>query len=380
MKTIKKAKSQSNGRFVPQFLTMVGVAFAITVVTLFLYQRAAVSQQAAPYALPVSVAFIDRQDNYSVREYYTGRVEALQTVDLSFEQPGKVNTIVVDEGSAVKKGDLIATLDTDILQANRSQTLASQKRIEAQLKLAELTEKRQKSLFDQGHSTEQSYDEARLNTETVKAQLAEATAVLRAIDVSLEKSSLYAPFDGMVGQRYLDVGSVGVAGMPIVNLLETSVQQARISVPVSRARTLKTSATQTIIYNDQTLTARVRTVRPDVNVLTRTQDVLFEIQAIEPIPFGELVELRLDDVRAETGYWVPVEALVEGTKGLWNIFVVEAESGTPTVVRRSVAIAHTETHRVYVSADLGGRAQIVASGTHRIVPGQPISVVTKEER
>ncbi len=357
----------------------VGVAGFIALATIGLHMRAASNDAPAPRLLPVEVKTIKLQPNYMVQEFYTGRVEARQMVNLAFEQPGKVAEIAVDEGDFVQSGALIAKLDTALLEASRDQTAASIRRIEAQVELALITEKRQKTLFDQGHSTEQRYDEARLNREALQAQIAEIKAALRTIEINIEKSSLYAPFNAQVGVRNADTGSVLNAGMAVVTLLETTVQQARVSLPSDRIVALRAEKNLSVSFRDEPFAAEIAAVRADINNTTRTQDVLLNIKPDEPIPFGELVELSLPETRVQSGYWVPVEALVEGKKGLWNIFAVEDDAKGSRIARRSVEVIYAETSRVFVTANLTETAKLVGSGTHRVVPGQYIEQLDSGE-
>lgn len=360
---------------VAAFISIAGV---IALGTFALYMRAAVSQDAPSRPLAVAVETVDRQTQYQVADYFTGRVEPRQMVDLSFEQPGKILAVLVEEGDRVQKNAIVAKLDTELLEASKAQTSAIMQRVKSQLDLAQLTESRQKKLWEQGHSTEQRYDEARLNTTALQAQLAEAEAAFRSIEINLEKSVLRAPFNATVGRRMADVGGVRDAGMVIVTLLENDVQQARISLPSARVATIKPGQAASMLYNGQPVNAEVAAIRADLNQLTRTQDVIFNIRPAAPIPFGELIDLTLTDTRLGEGYWVPTTALVEGMKGLWSIFVVENQNGVQRIARRSAEVIHAETSRVYITASLGETGLLVASGTHRVVPGQIVTTLETE--
>lgn len=360
-------------------LSILGVIGFVLLGTFGLHMRSATGQVADVRLLPVAIQEITQTNAYQVREFYTGRIEAKQRVDLGFESAGKLAEIYVDEGDFIKKDAVIARLDTDLFEASKDQTAASVARISAQVELAKLTAQRQKDLFEQGHSSEQRYDDARLNLQTLEAQLLEAKAVLKTITINIEKSTLRAPFDAQVSVRSADVGSVRDAGMTIVTLLQATEQRARVSLPTTRIAALRQQSELYLTFQDQKVTARVASIRADVNQTTRTQDVLLDINTDEVMPFGELVELSLPETRPHVGYWVPVEALVEGKKGLWNVFVVQSDATGDLVSRRAVEVIHAETSRVYVTADLGNAAMLVGSGTHRVVPGQYISPVNRED-
>lgn len=358
---------------------LLGIGGFIVLSTMGLHLRAASGDVPPMRLLPVAVDTIDRQDSYQVNEFYAGRIEAKQTVNLSFEQPGKVEEIFVEEGDFVKTGDVIAKLDTALLLASRNQTRGTVARISSQLELAKLTEARQKELFDQGHSSEQQYDEARLNRQSLEAQLTETRAALQSIRINIEKSSLLAPFDGQIGARSVDTGGVLNAGMTVVTLLESGVQQARISIPSDRIEAVRSGDLQ-VTYRGVPIAAKIAAIRADVNPVTRTQDVLLNIESETPIAFGDLVELALPETRVQQGYWLPVEALVEGKKGLWNVYAVEADAEGNRVARRAVEVVYAETGRVFVTANMGEEAQLVANGTHRVVPGQYIEPIDSEEQ
>ena len=367
--------SKSTVRKVSAFL---GIALFIGTATVGLHWRAASGDVPDARLLPVAAITIERQQAYQVNETYAGRVEARQQVNLAFEQPGKIDAIYVEEGDVVSAGDLIARQDTDLLQASRDQTQAALKRMEAQVELAKLTEARQKRLFEQGHSSEQQFDDARLNREALEAQSRETAASLRTIEINIEKSSLYAPFDGQVASRSADTGAVRDAGMVIVTLLETTTQQARISLPTSRIGAVKAAGNFALTYRETEIKAELAAVRADVNQATRTQDVLLDIAPQTPVPFGDLVELALPEIRHQQGYWVPVEALIEGKKGLWSVFAIEEDENGQKVTRRAVEVLHAETSRVFVTANLGQSVQLIASGTHRVVPGQYVDLLKVE--
>ena len=364
--------SKTTVRKVAAFL---GISLFIGVATVGLHWRAASGDVPDTRLLPVSAIIVDLQETYQVNETYAGRIEARQQVNLAFEQPGKIDRIYVDEGDFVSAGDLIARQDTDLLEANRDQTNAALKRMEAQVELARLTETRQKQLYEQGHSSEQQYDDARLNREAVEAQLRETAASLRTININIEKSSLYAPFDAQVAARNADTGAVRDAGMTVVTLLETAAKQVRVSLPTSRVGAVRVANDINLSYGDMDLPASLATVRADVNQATRTQDVLFNINSEAPVPFGGLVELALPETRYQQGYWVPVEALIEGKKGLWNVLAVEDNANGDRVARRAVEIVHAETGRVFITANMGRQARLIANGTHRVVPGQYVDLL-----
>ena len=90
-------------------------------------------------------------------------------------------------------------------------------------------------------------------------------------------------------------------------------------------------------------------------------------------PFGEVVELAVPREVAADGAWVPLSALSEGPKGLWQVLtVIENDSGDLQVGREAVDILHVAGSRAYVRGTLADGMRIVVSGSNRVVPGEPV--------
>jgi hypothetical protein len=84
---------------------------------------------------------------------------------------------------------------------------------------------------------------------------------------------------------------------------------------------------------------------------------------------GAVVELALRERVPGQGFWVPIDALTAMDRGLWGLFIIDAEN---TVQRRLVEIVHNEGDRAFVRGLLSASDRVVASGTQRIVQGQRV--------
>ena len=93
------------------------------------------------------------------------------------------------------------------------------------------------------------------------------------------------------------------------------------------------------------------------------------------IPLGAVVELSLRQRVPGDGFWVPIEALTAMDRGLWGVFIIDAEN---TVQQRLVEIVHNEGDRAFVRGLLSTSDRVVATGTQRIVAGQRVIPVAAE--
>jgi len=351
-------------------LLIVGLIGGIA--TIFHMRASAKAVSEEPDPLPVATIAAERQAAYTVTDYFVGRIEAAQRTLISFERPGLVDAIHVDEGDEVSQGDVLAELDRKALRTRRAQLAAQLNRAEADAELADLTAKRQKELLEKGHASTQRFDEARLNAQAARARLSETKAAIRSIDIDLSKSEVRAPFAATIGMRMLDPGAVVNAGSAVVELLAEGAAQARIGVSLDAAGQLEPGQTHTVIIDDKSYTATVVSVRPDLSPQTRTVDILLAIEAADAVAYGETVALALERGVPQQGFWLPNTALIEGRKGLWTVYVVQSEADTKVIRREAIEIVHFETDRAFVTAGFADGTKVVAGGVHRVIPGQKV--------
>jgi len=347
----------------------VGALFAVQFGSDMLAQRANAAPAPDPAAvMPVETAPITLASGYDITRAFVGQVEAQRTVAVSFELSGRLDAILVDEGDTVTEGQHIATLDTRLLDAERERLEASQAALEAQLRFAQRTVDRQSQLSDQGFASQAALDEALSRSDELTSRISEVQASLTSNAIQAEKSKIYAPFTGTVSARLVDGGESISPGQPLVDIVETGAPQLRIGVPLDISTTDLADAKVDIggtIY-----TARLITLRPDVDPVTRTRTALFAVETDQSLAFGQTARLNLSDRIEDPGLWVPVTTLKEGQRGQWTLLAVDAEN----IVRAlTVQVVHTEDDRVYVKGAFPENVTLITAGPQRVTVGQTVS-------
>lgn len=356
-------------------------AFIVTVVlfaaTTMRQSGVASGDPAMPAPIPVETLRLVEEDGYSVERQFVGRVVARQETSASFELPGRLTEILVDEGDPVRAGEVIARLDTALLQARLDEWQSRANELEAQVELAVRTEERQQELNRRGHSTDQRLDESYLQRIALEAALEQARASMQSVEIQIEKATLLAPFDGTVGARMTDVGAVLQAGQPVVDIVEAGAMEARIGIPVPLTRDLEIGEVFEIIVADQVVPASLNALRQDVDRQTRTVIAVFLFQDTVTVPSGEIARLTLERVHNEPGYWLPLAALTQGLDGLWSVFAVGDTSFGDIIVRREeVEILHFAADRVFVRGTVADGDEVIAAGVDRVTPGQRVVPTT----
>lgn len=165
-------------------------------------------QQNAPAipAVPVSEV-VEREITDFV--YFTGRLEAIQLVDIRPRVTGYVVKIPFREGAEVKKDDLLFEIDPRPYQAQLDQAEGQVKLYEAQLKLAKVTLERDRNIAKTpGAISQQQIDQDEASVEEAEARLKAFNASLEVYRLNVEFTQVKSPIDGQVSRYYLTVGNL----------------------------------------------------------------------------------------------------------------------------------------------------------------------------
>ncbi|MEM9433814.1 MAG: efflux RND transporter periplasmic adaptor subunit [Pseudomonadota bacterium] len=351
-------------------VVLAGAVFAVQFGALELDRRAkAAPSPEAAAVIPVTVSPLEITEAYSVQRVFVGQIEPQQTVSISFELSGKLADILVDEGDTVTQGQLLAQQDISLLQAEQARLQASRQATQAQLRFAGQTVERNEQLSARGFSSQAGLDEALARQTELTARIAEIDAGLDRVSIQIGKSTLRAPFAGRLTERLVDGGETLAAGQRVLGIVATETPQLRIGVPLEVTRDqLQTSK---VAVAGETYDARLVSLRPDIDPVTRTRTALFEIDTDVPLVFGQTARLSIENDIEAKGFWLPTTSLKEGQRGQWTVLLVDAED----IVRSaSVEVLHIESDRVYVRSAVPEGARLIDDGPQRVTLGQKVVI------
>jgi RND family efflux transporter MFP subunit len=350
------------------------VAGAIWLCSTTLASRAAAvdAPPPAPMATVAPMRVAPSTQMNTTRSFH-GQVEAAQTVNLGFEQSGRLNVLNVDEGDRVTHGQVLARLDTRILMTERARLVAQRGALAAQAELSRRTTARQSELRDRGFASDQAVDNVALGLVAIEAQMAEVDAALTQIGVRLSQTELLAPFDGVIGARLADPGAIVNMGTPILDVREDSAPIFRVGLDPKIAPQTST-AVASIMLDGVDYAARFLGFRSDLDAQTRTRTALFEIETDDPV-YLAAGTLTVQTVQEVAGYAVPLSALRDGVRGLWTVMVLTPkDDGTYAAQAAAVEVMQIEDDMAYVRGTLQGEVMILPDGTHRLVPGDIVRI------
>lgn len=352
------------------FIAAAGAAIVFGLDTLN-HRATAAEPPAVADVVPVSVRSIVLEDGYEVERRFIGQIESRQDVALSFELSGRLVDILVDEGDTVDQGQDLATLDTEILLADRDRLLASRNALAAQLDFAESQVTRNTQLSESGFASAQRLDQAIATRDELLARIAETDAALTSVEIRVRKSRLRAPFAGQVAERLVDGGETLNPGQQVLRLIDTGATKVRVGVPLDTD--LSRFEDVDVQIGAQRFAAQLDSMRPDVDPVTRTRTVILTVDTDPGMGFGRTATVILKDRISRKGAWVPMDAVQEGSGSVWTVLVVDDQK---TVRNAAVEILHAETDRMFVRGSFEAGAQLIVSGPQRVTPGQSVRVMT----
>lgn len=138
-------------------------------------------------------------------ETFVGHVEAMEDVDLRVQVDGYLTAVNFKEGSFVKEGDLLFSIDDEMYQARVAQRKAELERAKAELERAELYFKRL-SAADKRSFAQTEMDTAQANVLQAKAAISQAEANLSQVEIDLKHTKIFAPISGKIGQSLVKKG------------------------------------------------------------------------------------------------------------------------------------------------------------------------------
>jgi multidrug efflux system membrane fusion protein len=173
--------------------------------------KAGASAATEPAAIPVSVATVKLQDVTTWQEF-SGRLEAVDRVDLRSRVAGAIQSVNFREGALVKKGHVLVTIDPAPFEATVAQAKAQVSAAEARVELTKLELDRGRKLVASRTVSQSDLDQRMSAYHEATASLRSAEAALQSAELDLGYTEIRAPIEGRIGKHQVTVGNLVAAG------------------------------------------------------------------------------------------------------------------------------------------------------------------------
>lgn len=295
--------------------------------------------------------------NSIIQRRFSGRIDALSTVDLSFQVAGNLIELPAQEGVLIKKGGLIAALDPNDFQLVVQQ-------VKAQHHQNKLDVTRKRNLFKSGSLPKASLDQAETSYKLSRVALQSAQR-------SLSYTRITAPFDALVSKRYIDSFSNINAHQEIVRVQELAALTVKINIPEGMVKLLEQPEKfkAVAVFNNrptQQFPLTYREHMTEAGSMAQTYEVSFDLsrknnQYLLP---GMTVTVIISKPVDEASYHVviPVSAIDYDADGSARVWIFNQQ--THTVTSRKITLGVVNIRKISVLSGLQAGEEIITAGAH----------------
>uniref|UniRef100_A0A832I4Y5 Efflux RND transporter periplasmic adaptor subunit n=1 Tax=Eiseniibacteriota bacterium TaxID=2212470 RepID=A0A832I4Y5_UNCEI len=316
-----------------------------------------------------------------------GYVVARTKASVAAKIPGRLEELRVTEGTRVRRGEIIARLESGDFEAQVAAARAALAQADAALAQARRDLERARRLREGGANTPFELEDAETRARVAAAQVEAARAQLRLAEVNLENTRVRAPFDGTVLRKDAEVGEIvvpssaggGLTRTAIATMADLATLEVEVDVNeayIAQIRNGQASAITLDAYPDTSFRGRVRQVVPTADRQKAT--VLVKVSILDRDPrilpeMGAKVVFLRDESAAVTAaprrVLVPAEALVNGPEGA-SVWVVSEGRAS----RVKVDAGPESGGQIEVRSGLAGGESVILRPPAGLKDGAPVRV------
>ena len=292
-----------------------------------------------------------------------GTVKAEKEAFISPQVNGQITAIYVKEGERVKKGQLLAKLNTEI-------TDNTIKEVQTSLDLAKTVYKKQKELWDQNIGSEIDYLNAKNRVEALESKL-------QTLKAQKDMAELHAPINGVVDNILLKVGELASPGrqfMQIVNLNDLYIKADVSEIYLSKIKKGDTVEVTFPTYPNINMKVPIDRLGNIINPQNRTFVVEVKIKnPEEKLKPNILAILKINDYTKENALIVPSVIVKQDMKGKY-LYKIKKEGNNFVAVKVYVKVGMSEGDSTMISEGLNPGDKVIVAGYNLVANGVKVKV------
>ncbi|PVB62727.1 efflux RND transporter periplasmic adaptor subunit [Labrenzia sp. 011] len=349
------------------------------------------SKKAAAPAAPPPAVTVAKVTSQTIRQSanFVGQVAAIDQVNLVARVSGFLEKKAVADGSMVKKGDLIFTIEKAQYEAALMKAKADLASAKAEAALKSANEKRDKDLLEKGHISEAAYEATLAQKQQAAAAVESAQSELQQAELNLSYTDIAAPFAGQLGKTTYSVGEVvGPTTDPLATLI--SLAPVYVDFSVSEAQYLNAVKTHGIDPTDISpdKSPSIKLVLPNGTNYDETGKIVFIDNKVDAatgtISFrgqfenkdnrllsGTYVTVVLEAPKTEAALVVPQAAIQRDQQGAFALAITSDKK----VEQRYVDLAQQIETNYVVTKGLKEGDEVIVEGLQKVRPGVVVNPV-----
>jgi len=306
----------------------------------------------------------------------SGKVEAVQNANLSTRNMGYVNKVHVNVGDKVSKGQLLLSINSADISAQKAQVGASIAEATAAFNNAEKDYNRFKALFKSNSASQKEMDDITANYEMAKARLEAAIQMKNQVNAQLSYSNITAPFSGIITGKYINAGDMANPGIPLISIENSGKFQVIAMVPESEITSIKNGTDVEVLIKstNQILKGNVT----EVSASTKNTGGQYLVKVVLEQAGANLLSGMFASVQFPTEktseknapILIPTSAIVELGE-LRGVYVV---SQSNTALLRWLRLGKEFGNKTEVLSGLSTNDTFVLSSDSKVINGSKINV------
>ncbi|MFP4093166.1 MAG: efflux RND transporter periplasmic adaptor subunit [Cyclobacteriaceae bacterium] len=293
-----------------------------------------------------------------------GSVTSRRNVTISAQTPAMVRQVKVEEGTSVKKGELLLLQDAETITRNIEELNTS-------LELAETRFKRQANLWEKNIGTEFQYLEAKNAKESLERKLA-------SLNSQLNNYYVRAPFNGTIDEIFIKEGEMAQPGMPLLRLV--SLTNMYIKADVSESFLGEFKKGDSVVVQFPSLNKSINSVISSVGQVINENNRTFRVEVRLPddetlLRPNLMAVLKLKDFEQDNALIVPTNLILNDQKGDFVYVAEQAPSGNGFVAKKKhIERGKTYNNMTMVKSGLEGEERLITEGFRDVAEGVSLRI------
>lgn len=310
----------------------------------------------------VAVSAITLQPK-TFEHYFTvqGNIETDKNALVFPETQGVVKTVHVSEGQRVSKGQLLVSLDTELIQRNINE-------VETNYKLAKDIFERQERLWEQKIGSEVQYLEAKNRKESLEATLA-------TLNRQAGMGMVTAPFSGIVDEIVPKVGEMASPMMHVARVVSLNEMYLKADVSENYAGRVKEGMlVNVIVPGVDTLKSQIDRVGQFINPENRTFEITVALDESAALKPNMYAALEINDILRDSVITIPSSMIQEDFEGRSYVYTLTSAGSAFEVKKTFVSSGPSYQSETLIESGLKAGDKVVSKGARKVVDGEKVNL------
>ena len=290
---------------------------------------------------------------------YTGTFEPNKETKVSAETQGKINAVLVDVGSYVQQGQTLIQLDNSLLKLQLQS-------VEVQIEGSQDDVNRYTILTEADAVQGVQLEKAKLGLKSAKVQKA-------TLQEQINKTTIKAPFSGVVTAKLSEIGAFAAPGVPLLQITDISILKFTVNVPESNLKQFQSNQNYNIsadVFPELTLNGKLSMIGSKAN-MGNSFPVQFQVENTKQstIKSGMFGKVSLSENEVKQGIIIPSSAIINN-KNQAQVYIVKNGKS----VLKTITISKNIGNKTIVSSGLNVGDLIVTNGFINLFDGANLSI------